>query len=94
MALQFNYNDPSTLIVAPTCYAKILSILIDVIPQIIDVRVGLFYMKAASDGGQRPFAEYHGYPPFAVIMGGPINIPVASYNYMKTLPLFALAVDV
>jgi len=94
MALQFNYTDPATLVVAPTCYARLLSLHIDALTQTIDVAVGLYLDAAARTAGGTPLAIYHAWPPFAAIMGGPVNIPVAAYNFVKTQPGFTSATDV
>lgn len=94
MALQASYTDPASKITLPTAYVRILSITIDAVSTTIDVSLGIYATAAARTAGGTPLINYHAWPPFAAIMSGPIDIPVASYNYVKTLPIFAGAVDV
>jgi hypothetical protein len=94
MALQVNYVDPVSKITLPTAYCRILTILIDAVAQTIDVQIGIYATAAARTAGGTPLMTYHAFPPFNAIMSGPIDIPVASYNYVKTLSIFTGAVDV
>ena len=94
MALQASYTDPASKIVLPTAYVRILSIHIDAVEQTIDVTLGIYSTSAARQAGGTPLMMYHAWPPFSAIMSGPIDIPVASYTYVKTLPIFVGAVDV
>lgn len=94
MALQVSFADPSTKLVVPTAYALIQSITIDAIAQTIDVAIAVYATAAARTAGGTPLLIYHAWPPFASIMSGPVNIPVAAYTYVKSLAIFSGAVDV
>lgn len=94
MALQVSYTDPATKLVVPTAYVRILSITIDAITQTVDVSLGIYATAAARTAGGTPLMNYHAWPPFSAIMNGPIDIPVAAYNYVKALPVFSGASDV
>jgi len=94
MAIQVAYTDPGTNAVLPTAYVKVLGILIDALALTIEVRLGIYATAAARTAGGAPLLRYSAWPPFSAITGGPIDIVVASYNYVKTLPIFAGAVDV
>lgn len=94
MALQLNYSDPDTKVVAPAAYARILSLHIAAVEQTIDVVIGLYVDAAARQAGGTPLAIFHGWPPFAAVMNGPVTIQAAVYQFAKTLPLFAAATDV
>lgn len=94
MAIQVAYTDGATKISVPTAYVRILSINIDAVAQTITVTLGIYASASARQAGGTPLVMYWAWPPFSSIMNGPVDIPVAAYNYVKTLPVFAGAVDV
>lgn len=94
MALQINWTDPSSRVVATTAYARILTVYIDALALTVDITVGFYITQAARAAGANPLAVSHLNPPFNALMNGPVDIPVAVYNYLKTLALFSGAIDV
>lgn len=94
MAIQVAYTDGTTKLALPTAYCKILSITIDAVDLTIDVAIGIYANAAARTAGGQPLIVLHGWPPFNALMNGPIDVPASAYNYVKTLPMFAGAVDV
>lgn len=94
MALQASYTDPQSKVTLPTAYVRILAIVIDAVATTIEVRLGIYATAAARTIGGTPLLSYSAWPPFSAIMNGPVDIPVASYAYVKTLPVFTGAVDV
>lgn len=94
MALQASYTDPASKMNLPTAYVRILGIYIDAVATTIEVRLGIYATAAARAIGGVPILSYSAWPPFSAIMNGPVDIPVSAYGYVKTLPIFAGAVDV
>lgn len=94
MALQVTYTDPASRLVMAGAYAQIQYLHIDAVALTLDLAIAIYVSAAAKAAGGSPLLVYHAWPPFSAIMNGPVDIPVASYAYVKTLGIFSGATDV
>lgn len=94
MAIQVAYQDPGSRLNLPVAYVRVLAIHIDALAATIEVKLGIYPDAASRAAGGTPLLTYSGWPPFSAITGGPIDIVAASYGFVKTLPVFAGAIDV
>jgi hypothetical protein len=96
VALQINYTDPATKVVATTAYARILYMNIDALGGLVDVAVGFYVTAAARAAGGTPLLTMHFWPPINQVatVAIPVDIQTSLYTYLKTQPVFAGALDV
>jgi hypothetical protein len=96
LALQINFTDPTTKIVAPACYARILYMNIDALGSLVDIAVGLYFNAAARTAGGTPLVMMHFWPPIAQVATVPIPVDIQTslYTYLKAQAFFSGAVDV
>jgi hypothetical protein len=94
MALQVSWIEPSTQVMAPNAYAKVIGIQVDAIQQTVDVTVGLFVSQVAYNLNAVPFSMFHFQPAYATLLGQTVDVRAACYTYMLQLPQFAGAISV
>jgi hypothetical protein len=96
VALQINFTDPATRVVAPTAYARILYMHIDIGNALVDVGVGFYVDQPARAAGGDPMTTMHFWPPINAVANAaiPVNIQTSLYGYLKTQVVFAGAADV
>lgn len=96
MALQINFTDPATRVVAATAYARILYMNIDALASLVDIAVGLYVTQAARAAGGTPLVTLHFWPPIAAVASAPIPVDLQTsvYTYLHTQPVFSGATDV
>lgn len=72
-----------------------IGINVDCIAQTIDLTIGMYATEAAyNTPNTLPFDTYHAWPNYAALLGQPVDVRAASYEFLMTLPIFMTAINV